>query len=862
MKEAVWHSLEPTAVLQQLETSREGLDADEVAARRSRFGANELPQHKGPSALRLLLTQLRSPLLYALVVSAAVAVALGEVEDGIIVATVVVINALIGFVQEFRAEQAIAALAELVAEPAKVRRDGVWRQAPAADLVPGDIVEVEAGELVVADVRLISAHRLRTQEASLTGESVPVRKRAEPAPSAAALADRHSLLFAGTLVAAGTGTGVVVATGTGTEVGRISGLLDEVDPLQTPLTRELDRVGRFIAAAIGVVAVLIVAVAIVRGFELGDAALAGISLAVAAVPEGLPAVVTIALAVGVRRMAARGAIIRRLPAVEILGSTTVVASDKTGTLTRNEMTVSEVWTAPSEDEAELLLAGVLCNDAVEASLGDPTETALIGAAAGAGLDVEAARAEHPRLDAMPFDADRKLMATAHRQQSGGTILYVKGAPEAVLPLCRDVDDDLIAGQVDDLAARGRRVLAFAVRRRPGPGPIEGNLSELRFLGLQAMIDPPREAAPAAVAACHQAGVRVVMITGDHPRTAGAIGAELGLAAASAMTGPELETAGEDELAGHIARTDVYARVAPEHKLRLVRALQAGGAVVAMTGDGVNDAPALRQADIGVAMGRGGTAAAKQAADMVLADDDFSTLSAAIREGRRVYDNLVKALSFVLPTSLGQALIIAVAVAAFPLYDGEPLLPVQPVQILWINLIVAVALALPLAFEAAEPDVMTRPPRDPQEPLLDLPLLVRSLLVGVTLTAVALVLFVLERDHQLEAGASEAVALSRAQTLAVTGAVLLQALYLLSCRSLTRSNREIGLWSNPLIYAGIGLVLALQALFVFAPFMHDVFGSTDLSVRALVWAAAGALALLPVTALEERWRVRRAAQRRA
>jgi magnesium-transporting ATPase (P-type) len=446
------------------------------------------------------------------------------------------------------------------------------------------------------------------------------------------------------------------------------------------------------------------------------------------------------------------------------------------------------------------------------------------------------------------------MATLHPAESGATV-YVKGAPEAVLPLCDEVGD--AAAEVDRLADAGFRVLVFAAAAVRSRAPLESALTQLRLLGLTAMIDPPREAALGAVAASREAGVRVMMITGDHPRTALAIGRALGLPGSEAVTGAQLEQAGDAELARTVAEADVYARVAPEHKLRLVRALQAHGEVVAMTGDGVNDAPALRQADIGVAMGRGGSAAAKEAADMVLADDDFGTLRAAIEEGRRVYDNLVKALSFVLPTSLGQALIIAVAVLAFPAADGQPLLPVEPVQILWINLIVAVALALPLAFEAPEPDLMRRPPRDPRAPLLDLPMIVRTIVVSVTLTAVALLLFALERDRQLDALVAPDLALARAQTTAVTGAVFLQALYLLTCRSLTRPNREIGRFSNPLIYAGIAIVLALQALFVAAPFMHDVFGAASLDAKALALACAGSLVILPVTWAEERWRVRRA-----
>jgi calcium-translocating P-type ATPase len=856
-----WHARSGEATLEALESSPGGLSADEARARLERHGPNRLPQATGPSAVGLVLAQVRSPLIYALLLSAAVAAAFGELEDAAVVLAVVVLNTIIGFLQEYRAGRAIAALADLVAEPALVRRDDAWIQVPAELVVPGDVMSVAQGDRVSADVRLLRAERLRTQEAVLTGESAPVDKQPAAAPPEAPLAERHSMLHAGTVVAAGAGLGVAVATGSETQVGRISALIDTVDPLQTPLTRELDRLGRTVTGVIGVAAVLLAIVAVVRGFPLADAALAGISLAVAAVPEGLPAVVTIALAIAVRRMARRRAIVRHLPAVETLGSTTVVASDKTGTLTRNQMTVQAAWTPGAGDDLrELLLASVLCNDASLArgsgdDVGDPTETALLEYAASRGLDVDAARAEYPRLDALPFDSERKLMATRHQARGGGTAVYVKGAPEVVLPLCADAAASGAAAHVERLADQGQRVLVLAAGKGEATS-LEETLGSLRLLGLEAMIDPPREAALDAVAASQEAGVRVMMITGDHPRTALAIGRALGLTGGRAVTGPELEAADEQSLRERVRDADVYARVAPEHKLRLVRALQAQGEVVAMTGDGVNDAPALRQADIGVAMGRSGSAAAKEAADMVLADDDFGTLRAAIEEGRRVYDNLVKALSFVLPTSLGQALIIAIAVLTFPLENGQPLLPVEPVQILWINLIVAVALALPLALEAPEPDLMRRPPRDPRAPLLDPPMIVRTLVVAVTLTAVALALFVVERSRQLDALVDPDLALARAQTTAVTGAVLLQALYLLTCRSLTRPNREIGRWSNPSVYAGIGVVLLLQALYVTLPFMHEVFGSALIDARALTLSAAAALIILPVTWVEERWRVRR------
>ena len=792
--------------------------------------------------------------------SAAVAFAFGEVDDGAVVLAVVVLNTLIGFAQEYRAGRAIAALSELVAEPARVRRDGDWVELPAEEVVPGDAVAVAEGERITADVRLLQTQGLRTQEAALTGESTPVDKRPAPVAASTPLAERRNLLHAGTLVAAGTGQGVAVATGSSTELGRISSLLEQADVLETPLTHELDRVGRAIILAIGVIAVLLGVAAAVRGFSISDAALAGISLAVAAVPEGLPAVVTIALAIGVQRMARRRAIIRHLPAVETLGSTTVVASDKTGTLTQNQLSVESVWT-PSGDPRELHLAAVLCNDAdpegeAGAAHGDPTELALLSAAEQSGVDVASERYARPRLGSIPFDAERKFMATLNRNAGSGTTLYVKGAPEVVLPRSRGVDAARVQQEVDRLAEAGQRVLLFAARDNPATEKLDEAVGELRLLGLQGLIDPPRPEAFEAVDACRRAGVRVLMVTGDHPRTAVAVARVLGISADGALTGPEIEQLDEDSLRSAARRVSVYARAAPKDKLKLVRALQADAEVVAVTGDGVNDAPALRQSALGVAMGRSGTAVAKESADMVLADDNFATLRAAIEEGRRVYDNLVKALAFVLPTSVGQALIIAVAVLAFPLRDGEPQLPVEPVQILWINLIVAVALALPLALEAPEPDLMERPPRRPGTALLDRPLLVRTVAVAVTLTAVALGVFQLEHDRELADGVSDQLALARAQTAAVTGAVLFQALYLLTCRSLTRPNREIGRWSNPAVYAGILVVLVLQAAFVMLPPMHDLFGSARPDLQALALAAGASLLVFPVTWVEERWRVRR------
>ena len=524
---APWHAQSEAEVVAALDAGPDGLTSAEAQARLTRHGLNRLPEAEGPSAARLLLDQLATPLMWALLAAGAIALALGEVEDGLVVLAVVILNALIGFAQEYRAGRAIAALAELVAEPARVRRDGAWVEIPVERVVPGDLLEVASGDRVAADLRLLDAAALRAQEAALTGESEPVDKGVPAVAADAPLAERRSLLFAGTVVAAGSGRGVTVATGSHTELGRIAGLIEGVEPLETPLTRDLARFGRVITVAIGAAAVLLAAIAAVRGFELADAALAGISLAVAAVPEGLPAVVTIALAVGVRRMARRQAIIRHLPAVETLGSTTVVASDKTGTLTQNRMTVEAVW-APSGDDGELLLAGVLCNDAQPTDggpLGDPTEIALLDSAGAGGVDVAAARVAQPRLDVLPFDAAHKLMATLHPGRDG-LVLYAKGAPEAMLPRCRPAAADA-AAEVDRHTALGRRVLVFAALDHAVAGDTAGQLHDLRLLGLQAMLDPPRPGVRDAIAACHAAGVRVTMVTGDHPRTAEAIGATIG-----------------------------------------------------------------------------------------------------------------------------------------------------------------------------------------------------------------------------------------------------------------------------------------------------------------------------------------------
>ncbi|HET9740414.1 MAG TPA: HAD-IC family P-type ATPase [Solirubrobacteraceae bacterium] len=819
-----WHALDGGDALAEVKGRREGLSSAEAHARLERVGLNRIAPMRPEPARVLLWRQLSSPLIVVLIASGAVALALGEVADGAVVLAVVVANSVIGFVQEWKAGRAIQALAALVPERATVVRDGSRAELDAEQVVPGDIVELRPGERVPADARLLALRALEVDESPLTGESLPVAKDAAPVPEDAIVADRASMLHGGTLVTSGTASAVVVSTGERTELGRISELMRRTEAVETPLTRGLAGVARLLTVVICVVAAALLAVALARGYELVDAVLAAVSLAVAAIPEGLPAIVTIALAVGVQRMAHRRAVIRRLPAVETLGSTTVICTDKTGTLTQNRMTVAELW-----GEAEpLLRAAALCSDGTA-----PTEVALLDAAERAGVDVEALRMSSPRLDAIPFDSERKLMATLHPR---GRVL-LKGAPEVVLERCAARDGASEA--VEALAADGKRVLAVAEgaitdgRSTLSDADLDGGFT---LLGLAALVDPPRDSALAAVSACREAGVDVKMITGDHVSTARAIASRFGLAGA-ALTGRELDALDDGQLERAAGEGTVFARVAPEHKLRLVRALQARGEVVAMTGDGVNDAPALKQADIGVAMGESGTAAAREAADVVLTDDDFASIEAAVEEGRHVFDNVQKAIAFVLPTNLGEALIVLVAVLAFPLEGGVPKLPVEPTQILWVNLIATVTLALPLAVEALEPGLMSRAPRAPGTPVIGRFLVARTIVVSLLMTVSALALFEVRDD----------------QTIVVTTIVLFQVVYLLECRSLEHSILHVGLWSNRWALAGIAGVLALQAIFIYAPPMQDAFGSAPLSAGEWLLALAAAATVLPVVWLEKWWR---------
>ena len=824
--DAHWHALDAGDVLAALASDPDGLPEDEARARLVASGPNRVAPMRPEPLAALVWRQLSSPLIVVLIAAGMLALALGEIADGVVVLAVVVANGVIGFAQEWRAGRAIHALAALVPERATVIRDGVRSQLDAEAVVPGDIIELLPGARVPADARVLTARGLETDESPLTGESLPVAKAAPPMAAETAVADRASMVHGGTLVTAGTGRAAVVVTGDRTELGRISELMRHTEGVETPLTRGLAGVARLLTAAICLIAVLLLAVAFARGYPFVEAVLAAVSLAVAAIPEGLPAIVTIALAVGVQRMARRRAVVRRLPAVETLGSTTVICTDKTGTLTQNRMSVAGVWGS----ETDVLRAAALCSDGTA-----PTEVALLDAAARAGLDMSGERERSPRLDAIPFDSERKLMATLH---PGGLVL-VKGAPEVVLERCASRADADAA--VDALAARGMRVIAVAQRVL---GNATATLTEAHLacgftlLGLAALVDPPRDSALSAVGACLEAGVEVKMVTGDHVATASAIAARFGLEGA-AVTGRDLDALDDAGFERTAITGTVFARVAPEHKLRLVRALQASGAVVAMTGDGVNDAPALKQADIGVAMGKSGTAAAREAADVVLADDDFASIEAAVEEGRHVFDNVQKAIAFVLPTNIGEALIVLIAVLAFPFVGGVPHLPVEPTQILWVNLIATVTLALPLAVEVAERGLMSRPPRAPGTPVVGRFLVIRTVVVSLMMAAAALALFEVRDD----------------QTIVVTTIVLFQVFYLLECRSLRHSILHVGLWTNRWAISGIVAVLALQCVFIYAPPMQAVFDSAPLTAQDWLLALAAASTVLPVVSAEKWWRSR-------
>ncbi|MBC2768616.1 cation-transporting P-type ATPase [Pusillimonas minor] len=859
----LWHTLTVDEARERVQASPDGLSEDEAARRLAQYGPNRLapPRKRGP--LKRFLAQFHNILLYIMLAAAAVTALFDHFIDSGVLLAAVLINAVIGFIQEGKAESALDAIRNMLSPHATVVRAGRRYEIDAGLLVPGDIIVLNPGDKVPADVRLMSVKTLRIEEAALTGESLPVDKDIHPVGPDEALGDRTGMAFAGTLALNGQATGVVVATGAHTELGKINQMLASIRQVSTPMMRQINHFSYVLALIIMIIAALTFAYGVwVRGEPVIDMFMMVVALVASAIPEGLPAIMTVTLALGVQRMARQKAIIRRLPAVETLGSVTVICSDKTGTLTRNEMTVQRVVCAEEavdvsgvgyeptgifsvegreidpEQHAVLsqaLRVGALCNDGglffederwqVE---GDPTEGALLVLGRKAGRTETERHASWPRVDSIPFESENRYMATQHRDGDGLSWVFVKGAPERIIDMCRF---ELAAGgprpiQVDywrrmanDTAARGLRLLALAQKQvePSGASLAPDDVTEgYTLLALVGIIDLPRDEAIRAVADCHDAGIRVKMITGDHADTAKAIGAQLAIGAGKpALTGAEIALLDDTALARVVTDIDVFARASPEHKLRLVHALQQQGHVVAMTGDGVNDAPALKRADVGVAMGLKGTEAAKDAADMVLADDNFATIAVAVREGRAVYDNVKKFILFMLPTNGGEALIVIAA-----LLLGLTL-PLTPAQVLWINMVTVSTLGLALAFEQPESGIMRRDPRPPTERILSGFFAWRVVFVSVLMGGGALGLFVWEIGQGTD--------LDVARTLAVNAVVFSEMFYLLNSRHIYDSvlNRE-GILGSPHCLVAILFCIFLQLAFTYVPLMQAIFISAGLS----------------------------------
>ncbi|NYE19782.1 cation-translocating P-type ATPase [Microbacterium immunditiarum] len=865
-------------VAEALGTGLEGLSSAAAADRLEEHGPNLLPEPKRKPAILRFLAHFNDTLIYILLGAAAVKAIMQDWLDFWVIMSVAIINAVIGYVQEGRAEKALAGIRGMLSADASARRDGRWVTVVAADLVPGDVVRLAPGDKVPADLRLFQSFQLRIDESALTGESVPASKSVDPVAADAGVGDRASMAFSGTIVAAGQGRGIVTGTGASTEIGKIQSLVGEAGSLDTPLTKQLAGFGRVLTLVILGMAVVMLAIGrFLHGMPFGELISATVGFAVAAIPEGLPALVTITLAIGVQQMAKRHAITRKLPAVEALGSVTTVCSDKTGTLTRNEMTVRRIVTRvraygvsglgydprgeitpdgsegadaperPAPDLAAILAVATLCNDAhivrdapaaqdvADTSagrwslVGEPTEGALKVVAMKGGVTSEGTR----RVGVLPFDSANKLMATVNESADHSRAILVKGAPDRLLERSsgqrgasgtEPLDLALWGSTIDELSAQGLRVLAAA--RRPVAPPVDhvdlDDLHDLEFLGVWGILDPPRPEAIDAIADCHTAGIRVKMITGDHAGTALAISREMGLVPdgedVHVITGTELEGLSQEQLKEVVREVDVYARTSPEHKIRIVRALQAHDEVVAMTGDGVNDAPALTRANVGIAMGIKGTEATKEAAEIVLADDNFATIRSAIREGRRIYDNLRKSIVFLLPTNGAQSLVILVAVVL------GIALPLTPVQVLWVNMVTAVTLSLALAYEPGEKGIMRRPPRPPGGSIINLRELGFVLIVSLLIGGATLGVF-----YSVVAAGTD---IPYARTEAVAMLALGQLAYLFNCRFLTRSSITFDVFrGNRVVWWSALALIVLQLVYTYAPFMNDLFDSRPLTLQS-------------------------------
>ncbi|MFH0860468.1 MAG: calcium-translocating P-type ATPase, SERCA-type [Candidatus Altiarchaeota archaeon] len=868
-----WHCLNVKDVLSGLNASEQGLSSEEAAERLRAYGLNEITAEKRETALSIFLAQFKNFLIIILAIAALVSGAIGylqgsseEILEAAAIAAVIVFIAAIGFVQEYRAAKELEALRKMVSPTAMTIRDGRKVKVDARTLVPGDIIILESGDKVPADARLLRVVDLKVDEAALTGESTPVMKKVDEVGAETSLADRQNMLYLGTNVTYGKAQAVVVATGKSTEFGRIAESIQVMEKEQTPLQMRLDRVGKQIGAIVIALSVIMFVAGIM--FDIGkpvEIFLAAVALAVAAVPEGLPAVVTVTLARGMRQMVKKNAIVKKLTAVETLGSTTVICSDKTGTLTKNEMTVRRVYVngrflevtgagyAPEgefkDDGREytadgtlmiLLQAGALCNDSTLAEsedgyaiTGDPTEASLVVLASKAGLNQDELNRKCPRVREVPFSSERKRMTTVHRMEDGRLVAYVKGAADVILPLCDKIMIDgkesnideksraKILEQNDRMAAEALRVLGLAYKRANDSETDDSLEKGLIFLGMVGMIDPPREDAIMSVKECKDAGIRAIMITGDHKLTAVAIAREMGIMreGEDVLTGLELDRLSDDELDSRVEHTSVYARVSPEHKIRIVNAFKSKNHIVAMTGDGVNDAPALKRSDIGIAMGITGTDVTKEASDMVLTDDNFTSIVSAVREGRGIYDNIKLFIKYLLSCNIGEVITIFVGITVFAR------LPLQPLQILWMNLLTDVAPALALGFNPADPDVMQRKPRDPKETIINRKTVGGFMGVGLLMAAGTLGMFVNAMEHHPE----------KAQSIAFTTLVMFQMFYVLSCRSERFTIFRTGLFSNSYLIPAVLLSAMMQIAVLNLPLFQTVFDTVPLS--AADWAGA-------------------------
>lgn len=880
-----WHAMTIASVEQELASGSHGLSESEVIERLAFYGHNQLAAVKKKSALRRLLMQFHNILLYVMLAAAAITALLGHWVDTGVLLGAVIINVIIGFIQEGKAEAALDAIRGMLSPRAKVIREGKHQEIDAQHLVPGDIVELSSGDRVPADLRLITVHELRIEEAALTGESIPLAKHCQHVSPDTPLGDRLCIAYSGTVVVYGKARGIVVATGKATELGKINQMLAAIQRSATPLMQQIDHFGRILALTIiGVAAVTFAFGVLLRGQPPSDMFMMVVALAASAIPEGLPAIMTVTLALGVQRMARKNAIIRHLPAVETLGSVTVICSDKTGTLTRNEMTVQRVICAnhafdvggvgyaPSGNFSidgriidprhypalnKAILSSVLCNDAhlnyqdgAWQAAGNPTESALLVMAGKAGMDKDVTAAAWPRLGLIPFESQHRLMATHHQNSDGQDWIFLKGAPESIIERCdtelhhdglRKIDKEYWHRTSTETASQGLRLLTIACRQA-APESEKLRFSDLEkgftLLAIVGLIDPPREEALLAVKECHQAGINVKMITGDHLETARAIATQLGIGAdRQALTGTQIEALDDTKLQQIVSETDIYARASPEHKLRLVVAMQNAGQVIAMTGDGVNDAPALKRADVGVAMGKNGTEAAKEASDMVLADDNFATIANAVKEGRAVYDNIKKFVLFMLPTNGGEALVVIAAILF------ELTLPLTPAQVLWINMATSSTLGLALAFEPAERGLMNRRPRPPGDALLSGFFVWRVVMVSILMMAGALGLFLWE----LQAGTE----LAAARTMAVNAVVFAEMFYLINSRYIFASvTNKHGLFGNAYALIAIGVCLLLQIAFTHSAAMHAVFGSADLTAAQWIKVVAAGVFVFMIAEFEK------------